>query len=267
MTTNDRLKIAIGRLPAPTSGLLGRALEFAGIAGRHFGIWRKLGYPDEILAGPFAGMRYLPTGAGSAIVPKWIGTYEMELRGVLDRWGEVGFSRLIDVGSADGYYAVGLAIRYDVPAIGFDTSEYARSVMRKIVEINGRLDSIEICGACAPADLEACLQPLNRPLVLVDCEGFEEVLLDPEKAPSLAKSWILVESHDIFRPGMADLLRRRFSASHHVETISVEDRDCAEIARTWNLSQDDAVFAVEEGRPKDMVWLAMDPRLGAGDPA
>src|SRR4051794_23892795 len=65
----------------------------------------------EVRHGPLAGMFYLPglEATSGDLVAKLLGAYEEELHRVLERWIASGAGTVIDVGSAEGYYAVGLA--------------------------------------------------------------------------------------------------------------------------------------------------------------
>lgn len=256
---NDEVKIFIGRLPGPFAQVVGFLADKVGLAGGHFRLWRKLGYPRCIMNGSFADMRYLPTAVGSAIIPKWIGVYELELLGVLERWKSEKFDRIIDVGAADGYYAVGLSLHYNVPAVCFDTSPYAQSVLKRIAKLNGVLDRLDVRGTCDQEGLQNALKGSTKTLLVMDCEGYEDVLLDPTQTPDLVDAWILVECHDCFVKGVTERLQNRFSNSHVIETIDVQPRDLSAIQQRYGFTEEEAAFATNEGRPKDMKWLAMRP--------
>src|SRR6516164_6432959 len=62
----------------------------------------------HVLSGPFAGLRYLDEPIWGPIEPKWLGTYEQELLPVIQQIIQTPYSTIIDIGSAEGYYAVGL---------------------------------------------------------------------------------------------------------------------------------------------------------------
>src|SRR4051812_14244715 len=66
-------------------------------------------YGPVVLSGPFAGMAYVRQAAGSCLAPKLIGCYEAELHGVVARILRTGYTQIVDIGCAEGYYAVGLA--------------------------------------------------------------------------------------------------------------------------------------------------------------
>ena len=85
-------------------------------------LWEQLG--GIVAGGPFQGLRYIRESVGSAWAPKMLGTYEKELWPVVDvlirrrpRW-------IVDVGAAEGYYAVGLAMRLGAAqVVAFEADE------------------------------------------------------------------------------------------------------------------------------------------------
>ena len=62
-------------------------------------------------SGPFAGMSCISEAICSSLVPKLLGSYESELHQVLNQILETDYQNVIDIGCAEGYYAVGLALR------------------------------------------------------------------------------------------------------------------------------------------------------------
>src|SRR5215204_4418004 len=59
--------------------------------------------------GPFAGMRYL-SETRDPILPKLVGSYEAEIQPWIRAAITQRYRRVIDVGCAEGYYAVGMAL-------------------------------------------------------------------------------------------------------------------------------------------------------------
>lgn len=66
----------------------------------------------RILAGPFRGMKYIENSHGSAYLPKILGSYEKELHKFIPRIVEEEYELILDIGAAEGYYAVGLSYLY-----------------------------------------------------------------------------------------------------------------------------------------------------------
>src|SRR5262249_17496055 len=65
----------------------------------------------NISGGPFKGMKYVGDSRGSAFYPKLMGTYELELHGIIERLCQEQFDVLLNIGSGEGYYSVGMAMR------------------------------------------------------------------------------------------------------------------------------------------------------------
>lgn len=62
--------------------------------------------------GPFAGLRYPSHDAvGSSLWPKLLGSYEAELAPTFEALCATPYRTVVDVGAAEGYYAVGLGLR------------------------------------------------------------------------------------------------------------------------------------------------------------
>src|SRR4051812_19305855 len=67
-------------------------------------------YGARVLQGPFAGMQYVTESYGSQLVPKLLGSYENELHDLVEQIVAQRPKIVIDIGAAEGYYAVGLAL-------------------------------------------------------------------------------------------------------------------------------------------------------------
>ena len=62
-----------------------------------------------VLSGPFAGMKYVNQSVGSMWFPKVLGTYELELASIIRGFCLARPPSVVDIGAAEGYYAVGVA--------------------------------------------------------------------------------------------------------------------------------------------------------------
>jgi hypothetical protein len=86
-------------------------------------------------------------------------------------------------------------------------------------------DRVAIAGTCTTALLNARLNAAEGPtLVLMDIEGGEVGLLDPQAIPSLARADILVETHDAFVADATVTLIHRFRETHDIACCSARPR-------------------------------------------
>ncbi len=138
---------------------------------------------------------------------------------------------IVDVGAADGYYAIGLALA--VPSaciIAFEELEVGQDRMQLLAKRNGVLDRLQIRGRCDVYDLEEVLTAHGPILLIVDIEGFEERLLRPELVPSLAQTHILVEVHEFAVKGLEQTLLDRFKFTHRATKIPCESRKLSDLS-------------------------------------
>jgi hypothetical protein len=127
--------------------------------------------------GPFAGMRYPKAASiGSALVPKLIGCYEKELHTVIEEICATDYTSIVDVGCAEGYYAIGLGMRLsNASVMAFDTNEEAIALCNEMARLNNVSSRLITGGFCS--DLLLSRLPLgDRSLIICDCEGYELTL-------------------------------------------------------------------------------------------
>jgi len=219
----------------------------------------------RVRSGPFEGMSYLDVSQGSCYIPKLLGIYERELHAVVEDLIASQPETVIDLGAAEGYYAVGLARRlHEARVVAFEMEERGRTAMAAMAAMNGVTDRVEVRGKCEADDLSDVLAESKSPSLICDVEGYEDVLLDPAAVPSLAAARILVELHDFISPGLYEKITERFLPTHVVERIWQADRNISEFPwRTLGtrlIPHEYLVWAVNEWRPVRMSWLSMVPK-------
>ncbi|MGH8102371.1 MAG: hypothetical protein ACREIW_13805, partial [Chthoniobacterales bacterium] len=176
------------------------------------------------------------------------------------------FPLIIDVGAAEGYYAIGMALRNpDARVVAFEMEQKGRAALEEMAKLNGVLSRVEIRGKCTPEDLAQLLAASGRALIICDAEGDEEILLNPGAIPSLAHARLLVEMHEFISFGISERLTKRFVASHTVRRIWQEDRYRSDFPfatlATRLLPRSYLDWSVNEWRPERMSWLWMEPRM------
>lgn len=218
-----------------------------------------------VLQGPFAGMRYVQMAEGSAYIPKLLGIYERELNPQIEALIEKSPKLIVDVGAAEGYYAVGLARRLpQAQIIGYEMQPRGQQAVRELAALSGVHARVDVRGKCEPANLAAALGDESDAVVICDVEGYEEKLLDPFSVPALQRAAILVELHEFIVPEIAEVLKRRFSPTHKMTHIWQEPRSRHEFPwRTFGtavLPHSYLDWSVSEWRPVRMAWLWMEPK-------
>jgi 23S rRNA U2552 (ribose-2'-O)-methylase RlmE/FtsJ len=223
-----------------------------------------------VLLGPFAGVSYFNEVVWGPIEPKWIGCYEAELHPIFESMRPDEYDVIVDVGSAEGYYSVSLAKKFEkAEVISYDTDPWAREQQARLAKLND-CKNISIRRLCTPRRLERDIRHSKRSLVICDMEGFEYELLRPLEVPSLVNADILNEIHFTLDErklsvddGCQELIER-FSASHLPKIISVMDRDLDLINSKLPMgfsNKSDLAEAVDEHRPSFQKWLWLTAKL------
>jgi hypothetical protein len=217
----------------------------------------------EVLSGPFKGMRYGDFSHGSVLIPKLLGTYEAELHGWMEEALTAGYDAFINIGSAEGYYAVGFAHAHPtIEVVTFDTSDTANRMLRQLAALNGLQERVHTADAGTPARLESLLRRYKRPLLFIDIEGAEDELLDLRRAPALAGTDMIVETHDAYNFGVTRRLIERFWPTHKFEILGggeAEDRQLPpSVVERIDPAQARDLLSESRGLPE--LWLRFRAR-------
>jgi len=216
-----------------------------------------------VQSGPFSGM-VLPSrtqwGDGDTL-PKLIGCYEAELHEVLASLVEQRPGLVVNVGAAEGYYAVGLArLLPDTFVHAFDSVEAAADICREAARLNSVEARVSVAGACSPVLLQHLLARTTKPVLLCDCEGCERELIDPSQVPALTGTTIVVECHDFIDPSITRTVVNRLTASHEMFGVREGPRDPNAVPFLQDLNSLDRWIAVCEYRPCTMHWMVARPK-------
>jgi len=226
---------------------------------------------DLVRRGPFEGMRY-PRRRGDIVhLAKLLGAYECELHPALDLLVSRAPALVVNVGAGDGFYAVGLArLLPEADVLAVDPDPLAQRACRETAELNGvasavrfaeRLDAEALQRVLTAAGTDAAeARAPRRALCVVDCEGYEDELLDPARAPALAHADILVETHDFARAGVHARLTARFTGTHRVERIAIAARVASAFPELSGEPPATARGLLDEFRHVPQAWLVFTAR-------
>ena len=211
----------------------------------------------QVLSGPFRGMHSVARASEGGRAPRIIGAYEAALVPVLEGIIASAPELIIDIGCAEGYYAVGLARR--LPAtrvIARDADPAAQEMCRAMATANGV--TVEVGGLFTGPDFDICTRA--RSVVICDIEGAGDALLDPATTPGLTRADILVEVHEAMRPGLTQRLAARFAPSHHITRLDRRLEGGGLPHRMQELSDMDRLLALCEWRSGPTPWLWMQAK-------
>lgn len=216
----------------------------------------KLFLPDLILSGPFKGMNYIRFSTGSVILPKIIGTYEDELHSIFESIKTKSYNLFVDVGAAEGYYAVGVSkfiFNEKVPVVAFEITSKGRKLIKALSKIN-TLTNIRVEGICTISNLKETLSK-KRTFIIMDVEGAEYDLLNTKEI-DFSLSDILVEIHPNSRQGLQDEIISRFKQSHNIDIIIPQSKKFPQglMIPSWMISKKN--YLINEFRgPQSWLWI------------
>lgn len=231
---------------------------------RLLGFWRQqmlantylVHHGSRILGGPFAGMEYVTRATEGALLPRLLGTYEAELHPHIEAFRREGVDCVIDVGCAEGFYAVGLArLMPRTVVYAYDLDPAARAACAELAAHNGVDDRVVVRELFRPHDFQAFVG--RRALVIMDVEGAETELLRPDLAPALAGMRLIVETHG---PVQLSTVRERFRATHDIQQIDIGAKTLELPPWLQELGHLDQLLAVWEWRGIPTPWLVMRPK-------
>jgi len=217
-----------------------------------------------IVGGPFSGMRYVDTSIGSRFYPKLLGTYELELQETIETLCGQRFDAILDIGAAEGYYAVGMAMRCpQALVIAAESEQDGRDLVLQLAQLNQVQERVSILGHCDQAVFKRLVDENTHQtcLIVMDIEGGEIDLLDPSSVPQLNTCTILVEVHDGQNTGpIGDELIRRFGETHEITRTWYSQRTIENLPLRLPFMDLHLLSLLDEGRKYGLCWMLMVPR-------
>ena len=233
--------------------------------------WRCLLIQDQflqqhgtiVIGGPFAGMDFLTKSAEGCHIPKLLGCYEQPLHAFIEQAIAGAYPNVVNIGSAEGYYAVGMASRMPYTKVfAYDRNPIAQEVCEDLARKNRVSNRISLGKSFDKSDFSTFAG--KKTLVICDIEGAELELLDPTHSPELLRMDLIVESHECLIPGVTQALIERFRQSHSIELVKDDGLRALNTTPDWfvALPHLDQLIATWEWRSGPTPWLVMHSVYG-----
>jgi hypothetical protein len=216
-----------------------------------------------VAAGPFRGMvvadqfAWGDANAGAVV----LGCYEEQLHDSIEELIASSPDLVVNIGSAEGTYTVGLARRLpQARLLAVDIEPAAEQALTANAQLNGVAGQVSFRLGMTPRELEKELHGARNPAVVIDCEGCEVDFIDPVVVPALSRCHLLVEVHSGIRPGALEVLHQRLTSTHTVDEIMESGRNPHSFRQLRAMPSVDKWLVVCEGRNETMTWLWCRPR-------
>lgn len=222
-------------------------------------IYKK--FSGVVQHGPLKGFRILEDSSwGNDKAAKILGFYELEI--LLELADDVRNRHFVDLGAADGYYAVGfLKNGIARSVIAFEATDAGKDIIYKTAKDAGVADSIKIHGIADENFLDLIDFPLEETVFLMDIEGGEFNLLDRRNLYRLRKSIVYIEIHDFDAESKKQYQALLESADEFFDIKEIKKiaRDPYCYDELAELDDSDHWLACSEGRAPDAKWLKLMP--------
>lgn len=197
--------------------------------------WVQRKTNKTVPSGPFRGMKIDLDDIPMSIL---LGIHEKEIHPAFDKLAAFHFDQIINAGATEGYYAVGMALKWPQATVyAFDTQEDVyRAKISKLASDNLVANRVHIRGHCGTGDLSDLLKPDKSTLLMLDVEGDEVKLLDPEVIEELRRVSVIVELHSEIIPGCSNIIEERFRDTHNISKYVTRTRTIKDFPlRGWNI--------------------------------
>ena len=224
---------------------------------------RRFGF--KIRHHPMAGLVYRGDSFCSAAAPKLLSTYEIEISEVLVDVIAQRPRTLAVIGSADGFFAVGLARALPSSRIiAYEIDDSAREMSRELATRNGVASRMEFRGGCDPAGFRSLLTEDTPDFILMDIEGAELDLMMSLDSAVASRARLLIELHDFGDGTIVGPIIGKFSGTHEVTIYPAVERRLSDIpfpllrplVGLLRLIGRDYLYE----RPPGMSWLGLVPK-------
>jgi hypothetical protein len=203
----------------------------------------------RVAGGPFKGMLMDYEAFPVLSAPKFIGCYEKEIIDFVREAIALSPPLVLNVGTAEGYYAIGFALMLPQARVfAAETDPKALRATLRNAQLNGVGDRLSTVGVLHSGEIARYLTSPGS-LIMMDCEGAEFDLLNPDKDPILQYTHVIVEVHND-RGNVSEILNR-FRRSHEIHNADAKARTIDDLGGLA-----DTVEAVDERRgAQSWLWM------------
>ena len=194
-----------------------------------------------------------------------LGFYEKEVLDIIIE-NKAAYSCFVNIGSADGYYSVGLLKNnfFDY-AICFEIAEHLREVTLDIAQKNAVSKNLILHGKATDDFAEVVIKDglvLSDCLILCDIEGGEFDIFTSQNLRKLRHSFIIIEVHDFLVENgreKYEALVARCIPYFTIQEIFTGSRDLSTFNEIKSLPDTDRWLLCSEGRIQSMRWIVLKP--------
>jgi len=219
-------------------------------------------FNNTVQEGPFKGMLISENqfwGPGDK-ASKILGFYEKEIQDLINRIQEKNnFSTFIDIGGADGFFAVGSVINNLFKKCEvFEISKRGRQAIEESAVKNNVADLISIKSEANQKTLSS-IENINNSVILCDIEGGEYDLFSEKLIKIIHPSNVIIEIHK--NPNISlNKFEDRFKDLFSITKIIQGSRSLNNFSELKNFNDNNRALIASEGRSSIPEWWHLSPK-------
>ena len=223
-------------------------------------------YNYTVAHGSFKGMKLNQKvwWSKNDYITQTLGIYEEHILKKITNFAKSGASTLIDVGAADGYFAVGMAYSNIYKNVyAFEIEKEGRDRILENANANKCNDKIKVFGEADVGSISKIIKGEDKVTVMIDIEGAEYEFFSEDMFKILSGNYVICELHPWMVDGGDSLqikLLNKASEKFNVELIKRDTYRPNMFSEFDNLSDEERLVAVGEGREKNMQWMVLSPK-------
>ena len=198
---------------------------------------------------------------------KLLGLYEEQVqKKIIDLKNKYNLHYLVNFGTSEGYHIVGLLKNQHFDSgLAFESDSVNQKYLKENLILNKVDNKVKIFGKANFEEVSSNLDEhkLKQTLFLIDIEGEEFNLFNESITKKFSNSVMIIENHDfMFKDKIKisnffDLINKNFN----LEVLENGSRNPYSIPEINDLDDDERWLIVAEGRPRQMNWLILTPKV------
>ena len=217
--------------------------------------------------GPFEGMQLGKDvwWSKNDRITQILGVYEQHVMEKLIEYGKRQSHPFIDIGAADGYFAVGMAFSKSVNKVyAFEISSVGQEKIKENAARNSCSDLVFVRGEPNYESLNSIISESSGAVVLLDIEGDEFQFLTEEILTLMRNCYVVCELHPWIVKAGYEKQKQLISKAENIFNVSMIQREAYgpnQFEELSEFSDEERLIALGEGREKNMKWLVLEPKL------
>jgi hypothetical protein len=216
-----------------------------------------------VSTGMFGGLRlrYARTSADHELLQKCLGIFEVPLHRHLGSYANNAYHGVLNIGSVDGYYAMGLA-KIGKPEVVhvIEPSLEKRTRLMANLTVNNISCDIEVDASINSDEVGQIARIYERLFVFIDDPEGVSVAINQDTIQFLGQSDIIIETTNWERSKESHALLSLLHPSHSISLISENFIDLSGINREEILRNGDYRCIMWNGKKYPKTWLCAQPR-------